>query len=109
MLTSSRTVGGRWGWGGCCHHWCFLTCHNSDAIDGVLVSVSVLSVIQVMVSSYIVLRTVQSTLHFSHCRPVHSNSTSLGSIQTICNYCLKTIVSHLSITVYGQLLVYTAE
>ena len=40
-------------------------------------------------------RCVQSALHFTPGRPVHSNklSTSLGSIKQRCNYCAKTIRS----------------
>ena len=44
-------------------------------------------------------------------KPVISNtsSTSLGSFQPRCNYCAKTIRSHISTTVYNQVLIYTAE
>ena len=49
------------------------------------------------IARYPVLGTAQNALHFTACgRPVHSNanSTSLGSIQSRCNYCAKNIRSH---------------
>ena len=45
-------------------------------------------------------------------RPVHSdtNSTSLGSIQPLCNYCTKTkLFTHISSDVCSQVLSYRAE
>ena len=46
---------------------------------------------------YPALITAQSALHFTPGRPVHSNTNliSLGSIQPHCNYCMKTICSHI--------------
>ena len=78
-------------------------------------SVKVETEIKVKVSSYIarypVFRTAQSVLHFTPGRPVHSKafSTSMGSIQPRCNYCAKTIRSHIHHCLYCQVLVYIAE
>ena len=43
------------------------------------------------------------------CGPAHSdtNSASLGSIHSHCNYCTKTIHSYISTAVYSQVLIYT--
>ena len=49
------------------------------------------------IARYQVLGTAQRVQPFPPGKPVHSNaiSTSLGSIQPCCNYCVKTIHSHI--------------
>ena len=65
-----------------------------------LKSLAMIAII-IKVHSYIALRlvhgTVQSTLHFTPGRPLHSSalSTSLGSIEPHCNYCTKIICSYI--------------
>ena len=62
-------------------------------------------------TQYRVLWAVQSALHFTPSRPVHSNanSTSLGSIQPYRNYCRKIIRSHAPTTVHRQVLTELSE
>ena len=63
------------------------------------------------IAQYPVRRTAQSTLHFSSPgRSVHSdtNSASLGSILAM-QQIAQRLFTHMSTTVYSQVLIYTAE
>ena len=73
----------------------------------------VIHIIKVKVYSYIarypVLGTVQSTLHFTPWQTCSFQRHLDFSGKPCCNYCMKTIRSHIHLCLYCQVLIYTAE